>query len=263
MGRLPFVICCLALHGIGGPWVGSAVEPCNPELEGASPRSYQWRGGYCEGLCSEPVSGEALELVSLWWRPLGPGEWLPSVPGGGRPADVLLRWFVPPGTAKLHLHLRSVDPLICYRLDAELPPSRKELRWSLDLAAALGLLESSNEPFGNLGLTLHAELESGRRVLVPIRVAPGLGRLEARVSAGQVLSSLEATLAGDGQLAGSRTRSEPKKRYFAADEVIPLSLDCHSGFADLELAARVAPTAGGGPLTRGYRLHLDCGATEP
>ncbi len=234
-----------------------AETPCSKELKSSSPRAYQWRGDYCEGSCSEDVSGEWLELVSMtrWSSHLLPHESIEL-------ADLPLSWALPPLTKRLQLSLRSLDPFVCYRLDAELPAEAESFVWHIDLAVALGLVEKTPNGFADIGFLLEATLENGEKVVVPVKIGPRPEALEMKIQPGFALSSLEWYLGprDSPPTAESKRSGNASGRFFPADEPVALELECgQKGWSRLEVSATTYRPPNR-PVTRGYDVYLDCSA---
>ena len=155
----------------------ASAEECRPDLRAQSKVEYQWRGGFCEGVCKQAVSSEVFELGSLHFRPEGAS--LESIAGNG---ELTLRWQPPPATQSLRLRIRSLSPFQCYRLDASLDAESTSFTWPIRLARHLEL--TSGAASLDLGFLLEAEASDGTRTWVPISFGAASSAFEVVVMHG-------------------------------------------------------------------------------
>ena len=240
--------------GILGCALGAqASGPCDPTLSARSPTAYQWRGSYCEGACRQDVSAQAFELVSLAWAP---NQFTSAVSSGE--GDLLLHWDVPKKTRSLRLRIRSLDPSLCYRLDAEFPPDQTSFPWPIRLATSLGLATDPRDMFESMGLLLEATLEDESRLWVPLHIGRGPAKLEARVLPGTALSSLVWSLES-AQSSQPLIDGASESSYLPRGEAVSMPLECvQEGPWRLEVGATIRAAAGRQPAARDFSLHLDC-----
>ena len=209
------------------------AEACGPDLRAPSKAEYQWRGGYCEGVCRQAVSSEVFELGSFNFRPAGVS--LDSIAGNG---DLTLHWQTPPSTRELRLRIRSLNPFQCYRLDAVLDADSTSFTWPIRLARHLDL--TSGDAALELGFLLEAVALDGTKTWVPIHLGAGSGAFEVVVMPGASLKALSWRLSPIGGASSSSVapREGSTEGRFPAGEPVQLEIAC-AGHSRLRLATFV------------------------
>jgi hypothetical protein len=143
---------------------GAYAGPCRSDLPPADASyGYRYRAtpDRCEGLYSQPVAGEELELLSFL---SGPG---PSNPDSGRALTIT----APDvhglnATAQVTVVGRALPPRVYYRMDASIP-SAGSLTWSLNDVVTAAHLDPAW-----IGLTGSVHTDKGT-VYVPLRIDGG------------------------------------------------------------------------------------------
>lgn len=236
----------------------ASAEECHEGVDGSGSDGvlYAWRAeNVCEGVCSTDVSGRGLELASLHL-----GEAGGNLPEG----DLLLRWRNDRSFWS-RLHIRSIDPSLCYRVDARLPPGVDSFLWDTSLARKVGLtldrlgfVVRSVSDQRRMPILLPSARDGSSLVILAVPEFPLIG-LTARLVVGREVAreqSAPECAAGEPGADGVLKMSS-EQRAAAGDSVRLLLADPPAcGPWELELAATPAPGVGIGPMTRIVPLHM-------
>jgi hypothetical protein len=211
---------------------GASAEPCRLDLSAADANyGYRHRAppDRCEGLYSQPVAGEGLELLSFIAGPA------PSDPGGGRPLTITTPDLRGLGTPKVTVVARSLPLRIYYRMDASVP-SGGSLAWPVgEVVVAAGL-----DPAW-IGLAGSVQTREGT-IYVPLSVGTGPDAAAAGTPSVMVfrttldLDSFQWRLYGPGGPAPAWNRIGHPVR---AGDPVSITLDPPAGkVMTLDIAAR-------------------------
>lgn len=147
-------LCCLSLSA------QTAKNMCDPGLK---PRpegeiGYRDRGGRCEGLYVQEVSGDALEVVSFTTE-------FKDFPFR-QDSPLVLTW-PQAGHADVRLRASGLKRELYYRMDSLLPAGTTSYQWPSDILSRLGLSENN---IGILGWTDDAFGTSKGKLYLPLQL---------------------------------------------------------------------------------------------